>query len=118
MVHAGWRGAAAGILERTVTVMGERFGTAPDALALHLGPSICGTCYEVGPEVHEALGEPVPTEPTPVDLPANLARRARSLGIPEAEITRSTCCTLCGPADLFSHRGGDAGRQIGFLGIR
>ena len=118
MVHAGWRGAATGILERAVAVMGERFGVPPEGLALHLGPSICGTCYEVGPEVHEALGEPVPDGPTPVDLPANLARRARSLGVPETGITRSTWCTLCGPGDLFSHRGGDAGRQIGFLGIR
>jgi hypothetical protein len=118
MVHAGWRGAAAGILERAVTVMGERFGTSPGELALHLGPSICGACYEVGAEVHEALGLPVPDGPTPVDLPANLAGRARDLGIPDAEITRSTWCTLCGPEDLFSHRGGDAGRQIGFLGVR
>ncbi len=118
VVHAGWRGAAAGILERAVAVLGERFGATPDGLALHLGPSICGACYEVGPEVHEALGEPVPDEPTPVDLPANLARRARSLGLTGSEVTRSTWCTRCGAEDLFSHRGGDAGRQIGFVGVR
>ncbi|HSM05211.1 MAG TPA: polyphenol oxidase family protein [Longimicrobiales bacterium] len=118
MVHAGWRGAAAGILERAVALLGERFGVHPGETALHLGPSICGDCYEVGPEVHEALGEPVPDGPMPVDLPANLARRARSLGIPEEETTRSSLCTLCGPVDFFSHRRGDAGRQVGFLGVR
>jgi len=118
MVHAGWRGAAAGILERAVAVLQEGFGASPRDLFLHLGPSICGACYEVGPEVHEALGLTVPEGPTPVDLPSGLAQRARSVGVPASAVTRSGHCTRCGEVDLFSHRGGDAGRQIGFIGLR
>lgn len=118
MIHAGWRGAAGGILENGIARMGSAFGVAPQELHLHLGPSICGDCYEVGPEVHVALDLPEPPGPTPVDLPAALGRRAVDAGVPAAAITRSSWCTRCTGRDLlYSHRGGDAGRQIGFVGI-
>lgn len=117
VVHAGWRGAAAGILEAAVASFRDHLGVGADRLHLHLGPAICGTCYEVGPEVHRALGEPVPGGPTPVDLAENLARRGKAGGIPREAVTRSTHCTLCGDAGLFSHRGGDAGRQMALVGV-
>lgn len=118
VVHAGWRGAAAGILEGAVQRLGDHLGVAPRALHLHLGPAICGDCYEVGPEVHQGLGLAVPEGPKPVDLRGVLARRAGSLGIAPERTTRSSHCTLCGEARLFSHRGGDAGRQMAFIGVR
>ncbi|HSG47370.1 MAG TPA: polyphenol oxidase family protein [Longimicrobiales bacterium] len=116
-VHAGWRGTAAGILEGAVASFRDRLGVGPGDLHIHLGPAICGACYEVGPEVHEALGEPVPPVPGPVDLADNLARRGIAEGIPPEAVTRSTHCTRCGEAGLFSHRGGDAGRQMAFVGV-
>lgn len=122
LLHAGWRGAARGILERGMEVLRERLGSEPPDLRLHLGPSICGACYEVGPEVHEALGLEVPPEPTPVDLRAVLAGRGERAGVPAAGITVSAWCTLCGgrgeAGTLFSHRGGERGRQMAFLGVR
>lgn len=116
-VHAGWRGTAAGILECAVESFRDRLGVASGDLHLHLGPAICGTCYEVGPEVHGALGEPLPSAPAPVDLAENLARRGIAAGIRPASVTRSRHCTRCGDAGLFSHRGGDPGRQLAFLGV-
>lgn len=122
LLHAGWRGAAAGILERGLAVLGERFGSDPGDLHLHLGPSICGACYEVGPEVHEALGLDAPSGPVPVDLRGVLAEHAADAGVGEERITVSRWCTLCGGGGeegaLFSHRGGDRERQMAFLGIR
>lgn len=118
LLHAGWRGAAAGILEAGVDLLARKVGSHPGDLHLHLGPSICGSCYEVGPEVFRALGLPDPGGPTPLDLRRALARRAAVRGIPSARISLSGHCTLCGAGDLFSHRGGDRGRQVGFLGIR
>lgn len=117
-LHAGWRGAAAGILERGVEVLGERVGSRPGDLHLHLGPSICGDCYEVGPEVFEGLGLDAPEAPTPVDLRAALVDRARAVGVAGDRITVSARCTLCDPGGHFSHRGGDPQRQVGYLGIR
>ena len=118
MVHAGWRGAAGGILESAVATLGDRFGVASRELYLHLGPAICGACYEVGPEVHQGLGEEVPLGPTPVDLRRNLAARAVASGVEASRTTVSALCTRCGPVDLFSHRGGDPARQVAFLGWR
>lgn len=118
MVHAGWRGAAAGVLQAALETMTRRFGSRVDDLHVHLGPAICGVCYEVGPEVHEALGEPVPARPQPIDLREVLGRRAVEHGVAVDKTTVSGHCTHCGEAGLFSHRGGDGQRQVGFLGIR
>lgn len=118
LVHAGWRGIAAGILERGIEVLARLAGATPSALRVHLGPAICGDCYEVGPEVHAALGLEVPEGPTPVDLRSVLALRAIAMGVPEAAITRSAHCTRCGDSPFFSHRGGCAERQVGILGVR
>jgi YfiH family protein len=117
MVHAGWRSTAGGILEEAVAKLGAEYGVRPESLHMHLGPSICGACYEVGPEVFEAVGEPIPGAPTPIDLPANLVRRARRLGLAEDRISRSGHCTKCGELPLFSHRAGSPARQMAFLGV-
>lgn len=118
VLHAGWRGAAAGILERGLEVLQERLGSDPDVVHVHLGPSICGRCYEVGPEVHVALGRREPSAPEPLDLREALAERCEGAGVAAERITVSTLCTLCGDAPLFSHRGGDGARHLGILGVR
>lgn len=118
IIHAGWRGAAGGILERGLARMAGAFGVPPRDLDLHLGPSICGECYEVGPEVHEALGFDRPGGAAPVDLAGALAARAIAAGVGPHRITRSGWCTRCnGHELLYSHRGGDVGRQVSFVAI-
>lgn len=112
LLHAGWRGAAAGILERGLAEL-ARYGAPAGEVHLHLGPSICGACYEVGPEVIEAvLGERV-HGPTLLDVRANLADRAVRAGC--RNISVSVWCTRCHGDRLFSHRAGDGGRQLGVL---
>jgi YfiH family protein len=117
MLHAGWRGTAFGILERGIETLAAALSVRAD-LHLHLGPAICGGCYEVGPEVFEALKLPAPSAAEPVDLRRLMARRACDAGVSPENITISTFCTLCDGAELFSHRGGDRGRQVGYLGMR
>ena len=118
LLHAGWRGIAAGILPLGIALLGQRWGTDPGRLLVHLGPAICGACYEVGPEVFRALGEEVPPHPAPVDMRGVLAQQARAAGVPPESITVSGLCTLCGNGNLFSHRGGRSERQVAVLGIR
>ena len=117
VVHAGWRGTAAGALEAGVEVLAERLGSRPECLHVHLGPAICGSCYEVGPEVHAALALPEPGGSAPVDLRAVLARRALEAGVEGGRMTVSEWCTRCGDSPFFSHRGGDAERQVAFAGL-
>lgn len=120
LVHAGWRGVAAGILAAGVAEF-ARTGSDPADLLVHLGPAICGDCYEVGPEVFAALGLDAPPGPAPLDLRAALAARAVAAGVTAERITASAHCTRCqrtGPRRFHSHRAGDPERQIAFLGVR
>jgi len=117
LLHAGWRGTAAGVLEAGVEAL-VAAGSRAGALHVHLGPAICGDCYEGGPEVHTALGLPAPAGPEPVDLRARLAERAVRLGIPPEHVTRSEFCTRCGSPPFFSHRAGERGRQFAGLALR
>jgi purine-nucleoside/S-methyl-5'-thioadenosine phosphorylase / adenosine deaminase len=51
LVHAGWRGTAAGIAGRAVEALAGEYGSRPARLVAGIGPGICGACYEVGEEV-------------------------------------------------------------------
>ncbi|MCL7982449.1 MAG: polyphenol oxidase family protein [marine benthic group bacterium] len=117
VLHAGWRGAAEGVLANGLESLARLAGSSPADLLVHLGPAICGTCYEVGPEVLSRFGLPS-DRPGTLDLRSWLAREARGLGVPRSAITRSPSCTACDPARLHSHRGsnGTAGRMVAFIG--
>ena len=54
LLHSGWRGTAARITTEAIAAL-ARYGLAPDELAIHLGPAICGRCYEVSADVREQL---------------------------------------------------------------
>lgn len=112
VLHSGWRSTAAGITERAIARF-VSMGLSPADCRLHLGPSSCGACYEVGPEVHAQLTGRVVERPAPIDVRAEIARRAAGLGI--GRIAISPWCTRCHGDRLFSHRAGDPGRQIGVL---
>jgi YfiH family protein len=50
-IHAGWRGTAHRIAERTIADLMRNFGVNPRDAVAALGPVACGRCYEVGPDV-------------------------------------------------------------------
>ncbi|HEX8065151.1 MAG TPA: polyphenol oxidase family protein [Thermoleophilaceae bacterium] len=107
MLHCGWRGLAAGIVERAVATFGE-----PPAAAV--GPGIGRCCYEVGPEVVEALDAGGEADGgRMLDLRAVAERRLRGAGV--ESVAHVHLCTSCRPDLFFSHRrdGGTTGRQCG-----
>ncbi|HEX6536554.1 MAG TPA: polyphenol oxidase family protein [Gemmatimonadaceae bacterium] len=112
LLHSGWRGTAGGILECGIEALGRR-GVAARELVVHLGPAICGACYEVSPDVYGKITGRHVDAPTTVDLRSVLADRARRAGV--TRISVSPWCTRCHNDRFFSHRAGDAGRQIGVL---
>lgn len=115
LAHAGWRGTAAGVVEATLAAFAD-LGSRPESLYVHLGPAICGRCYEVGPEVPAALGD-VPAQSRRVDLRAVIARRARVAGVAASQLTVSGHCTRCARQRFYSYRAGDRGRRMcAFLG--
>lgn len=113
LLHAGWRGTAGRIAERGVAELVHR-GIPARELRAHLGPGICGDCYEVGPDVYRELTGRATARPARVDLRALLASQLRELGV--HDIVTSVACTQCDNDRFFSHRAGDTGRQLGVIG--
>jgi polyphenol oxidase len=119
LLHGGWRGVAAGILERGLDVLRRVHRVESSDVHVHLGPAICGGCYEVGADTVQALGlSGSATAPAHVDLRALLAVRALAAGVPAAHVSVSAACTRCGESRFYSHRGGCAERQVAILAIR
>lgn len=117
-LHAGWRGTAARILDVGLEALAS-LGFPAAECVVHLGPAICGACYEVGPEVLAAVYGPsisaVGDAKGQLDVRAVLRSQAEARGV--AQISCSEGCTRCHPERYFSHRGGDAGRQLGVIAL-
>jgi polyphenol oxidase len=109
MLHAGWRGLAAGVLEEGVRAVREVGGR--DQIVAVIGPGAGGCCYEVGHEVRAALGQTHSDDPR-IDLPAIARERLLAAGV--AQVDDVQACTICDQR-FFSHRreGARAGRQAG-----
>lgn len=112
LLHSGWRGTAARIVERAIDLLESR-GIPSVELTLHLGPAICGRCYEVSPDVFERLTGRSVGVPSTVDLRAVIAEHAHLRGVQRISISPS--CTRCDNDLFYSHRAGDWGRQLGVM---
>ncbi|HEU4697947.1 MAG TPA: polyphenol oxidase family protein [Gemmatimonadales bacterium] len=118
LLHAGWRGTAAGILARGVERLARAAGCTPADLTMHCGVGICGPCYEVGAEVVTGVGLAADGPgPWHVDLRERLADQAARLGI--RDVTTSAWCSAEGRERFHSHRAskGADGRMVAYLGI-
>jgi polyphenol oxidase len=107
MVHCGWRGLAAGIVERT---LGELGGSATAVV----GPGIGPCCYEVGSEVLRAFeGLDGVARGRMLDLRSIVRRKLEAGGV--EPVVDVDLCTSCHADLFFSHRrdGGITGRQGG-----
>jgi YfiH family protein len=111
LLHSGWRGTVGRIVERGIALLAPA-GPARE-LRVHLGPAICGRCYEVSPDVHAQLTGRAVSAPTTVDLRAIIADDARAAGVRQVDV--SAACTRCDNDSFYSHRAGDAGRQLGVM---
>ena len=124
-VHGGWRGSVAGVLGATLAHLVQAYGARPGDLRVAIGPSIGPCCFEVGPEVVEAVealdpgarAEGVIVSRTPrehVDLWLLNQRQALSFGVPAAGIDVARMCTSCDSARFYSYRrDGKAGQKTG-----
>jgi YfiH family protein len=130
-VHAGWRGTVAGVLPAAVRALGQHFGARPEDLRVALGPAIGVCCFEVGPEVVDAVVAVLPDARAAgvvidphdaggkarVDLRASNRLLLERAGVPPAAIDLETDCTVCARQRFFSYRRdqGKTGQQIGFI---
>lgn len=117
MLHCGWRGLAAGIIERGAAAVG--------ATEAAIGPAVGPCCYEVGedvlnqfpgPKLPPAGRKPEPGDRGPMlDLPEVAQRLLLEAGVERIET--AGLCTSCEPDLFFSHRrdAGRTGRQAGLV---
>ncbi|HEV2075667.1 MAG TPA: polyphenol oxidase family protein [Thermoleophilaceae bacterium] len=109
MLHCGWRGLAAEIVERALV-------SFPQPPAAAIGPGIGACCYQVGDEVLAAFeGLDGVTEQRMLDLREIARRKLRAGGVEHIEDVG--LCTSCRPDLFFSHRRdqGVTGRQAGLV---
>ena len=123
VAHAGWRGLAQGVLERTVDALSRR--TRDHRWMAWLGPAIGPCCFEVGDEVRAAFAaeDPGATEAfvpgvRPGKWQADLyaLARARLAGAGVAAVHGGGACTACEAERFYSYRrDGLTGRMASVL---
>jgi polyphenol oxidase len=98
VLHAGWKGLLAGIVEAGVAALGGR-------VAAVVGPTIGPCCYEVGEEVaapfRARFGADV-VSGRKLDLWTSTERALREAGC--ASVGRLDLCTACDAERFFSYR--------------
>lgn len=118
--HAGWRGLAAGVLERCLASVCELAGCPPADVRVWLGACIGPAAFEVGTEVLEAFGvQPRPGEAAPffvarppaadglpprwvADLPGLARQQLAAAGA--TRVTGGQWCTVGDQSRFFSFR--------------
>lgn len=139
VVHAGWRGAIAHIVEHTMDSMHDAYGTLPSDCYLFIGPSIGADSFEVSEEIAEqfrqdmcALGLSQVDQvvryiqrqgqmtPTPhVDLKGYIAACVVHKGVPLEQVSVSSTDTMITDG-CYSYRRdqGRTGRMAMFAVLR
>ncbi|MAG03222.1 MAG: hypothetical protein CL406_01215 [Acidimicrobiaceae bacterium] len=119
VVHAGWRGLAAGVLERASETL---MGLAGGPLSALVGPCIHSCCYEfgcddlaelvqeMGPEVEAVTRDGRPA----LDLPAAVVASLERAGVSDFEIDGA--CTSCDDR-YWSYRATGSGRRQAMVAV-
>ncbi|TYO98483.1 hypothetical protein EDC39_10683 [Geothermobacter ehrlichii] len=127
-VHAGWRGVAARLIERTVEALAKQLQVFPEELVAAVGPGVCADSYEVDRPVREAfrragiawndIARETRLGHWQLDLRQACLQQLASAGIADDCIEAAGQCTCCHKELFFSHRRdrGRTGRQLGFIG--
>ena len=105
VVHAGWRGLAAGIIEQGVTALGE----PAEQIIAWAGPTISAAHFEIGNEVRVQLGgsqQAYSPSSNPgrcyVDLYQLAGERLKAIGV--SRYGHSQHCTYANAGLFYSHR--------------
>jgi YfiH family protein len=121
-VHAGWRGAAAGIAAETVRRIAA-LGVSPGDLEAAIGPSIGPCCYQVDEPVRRQFLKAQPVSESwfrpdgdrwRLDLWRANLEQLEAAGVPRGQISMASLCTADHLDAYFSYRaeGPATGRMV------
>lgn len=126
-IHAGWRGAANGLISKVVETIRTHFNCPVAELQAAIGPGIGAHNYEVDRPVRDAfrqgsgywneISKETRLGHWQLDIPLSCQLQLEQAGLKPQSIDRTEECTCCHPELFFSHRrdSGISGRQIGFI---
>ena len=125
-IHAGWRGTLSEIVSNTITSICSEYGVKPSDLTAAIGPSIKGSCYEIGEDVARLFKEKfvdsnqylLESGGTKYSLDLRDANRIalEKAGVVDIEIV--DICTKCRD-DFYSYRreGKGVSTQLSFIAL-
>lgn len=122
-VHAGWRGAAGGILPNGVDKM-KKLGADPAKIKVYVSPCISQKHFEVGPEVSEqfpdSMVDNTSYEKPHIDLRGYVQNELLKTGIRDEAIEIDKHCTFEEGDKLYSYRREQerSGRMLGIVVMR
>jgi polyphenol oxidase len=117
MVHAGWRGLAAGVIAEGVRAVRELQADVGAPLHAAIGPGAGVCCYEVSDDVREVFASDGPEVRRNRNLDLKVIARRQLEAVGASSIDDVGLCTMCSESLFFSHRRdrGVTGRQAGLV---
>ncbi len=114
--HSGWRGARLEIAGKLVREMKRLAGARSRDILVFVLPSIGPESYTVGSDVADFFPGHTSEKDGVIrlDLWKSVETSLVREGIPAGNIFNAGICTLGAHGEFFSHRGGDAGRNLNF----
>ncbi len=127
VAHAGRAGAIKGIVPKTIAKMCSDFGSSIEDIAVVLGPSIHGCCYEVGEKIakevtEDSFGFAVIAKNGRYYLEVNaiIKKQLEEIGIKNENLEDVNICNACENKHFFSYRADHqkTGRIAGVLMLK
>lgn len=117
VLHAGWRGARAGILRQAARLIRKKWRARPSDNHFWFGPSIGPCCFEVRWDVarHFPRARRRKGATWRVDLVGELVRQGRQLGWSYSKERNQTDCTLHNKRYYSYRRSPDPERQVSVI---
>lgn len=129
-VHAGWRGTAKKIVQKTVEKMSDYFGSKSEDLTAGIGPAIGQCCYEVDEKVIEPMEKEfdylnrfsIQKKENKWHLDLQMINKEQLIetGLKPSNINIVSLCTSCYPDMFYSYRrdGAGTGRMMAVVMIK
>jgi YfiH family protein len=118
-VHSGWRGCRLDIAGKLIMQMQNGYRCAPENIHVFILPAIGAGSYTVNEDVASFFPRHTARSNGKilVDLPGSIHSSVSGKGVPDENIALYRRCTMVENETFFSHRMGDAGRNLnaGFL---
>jgi len=129
LIHAGWRGTAQLITQKTINSMVDQCNCKRETMIAGIGPSIGKCCFQITDDTAEKIRNSFPYSEKVIlkneksnfaDLKLANFEQLLKAGIKKTAIEKSAICTACNNKEFFSYRAdsGQTGRFSTYLVLK